>query len=97
MTDDHIPQPVALGMLHQLIDSGWLIGVEVFGTTDCCEHGQMQGDEGCISTGFGLCDVFSRHSPAGSDCNRAARFLFRPHDALMTEAIAEKRVMEGEL
>lgn len=78
-------------MLHALVGQGWLIGVEVFGADDCCEHGMY---EECPANGFGLCDVFSKHS-AGSDCNRAEDWLMRPKDGLMTESL--HRLLNEEL
>lgn len=63
--------------LAQLIDDGWLIGVEVFGA-HCCDD-----IAGCTNeSGFGLCDTFSSHA-CGSDCNRAEKWLMRPSDTLM--------------
>ncbi len=70
--------------LRALLDNGYLIGVEVFGEDDCCEHGR----EECPSDGFGLCDTMHEPWSVGSDCNRAKRFLMRPHDDLMTEGVA---------
>lgn len=67
-----------------LAREGWLIGVEVFGTDDCCLH----GDDPCPSDGFGLCDAMHEPVSWGSDCNRAERFLLRPHDDLMTAELA---------
>lgn len=70
----------ALILIHALVDEGWLIGVELFGEDE--------------DTGVGLCDVFSKNSPSGSDCNRAERWLMRPHDNLMTEALRLKIIEE---
>lgn len=80
-----ITKKQAATMLSTLIDNGWLLGVQVFGVDDCCEH----GDDPCPADGFGLCDNMNQHSPGGSDCNRAERFLMRPHDLLMTNEVAE--------
>ena len=57
-----------------LLDGGHLIPIEVFGADD----------------GYGLCDKFTKHSPGGSDCNRARPFMLRPSDELMTPEILEK-------
>lgn len=67
--------------LADLVRRGVLIGVEVFGTDDCCEHGPF--DE-CPANGFGLCDTFGPAS-VGSDCNRAERWIMRPSDEHMTD------------
>lgn len=58
--------------LTALVNEGWLVGVAVFG-------GAIDED-----WSYGLCDRFGPHTPAGSDCNRAAPFIMRPHDDLMT-------------
>lgn len=68
--------------LLELVRSGALIGVEVFGTDDCCEHGP---DTDCPSKGYGLCDALAPHS----DCNRARKWLLRPSDALMTQELSD--------
>lgn len=68
--------------LLELADEGWLLGVEVFGADDCCEHGLHTE---CPANGFGLCDTQN----ALSDCNRAERWLMRPRDSLMTEDLAD--------
>lgn len=77
------------------IEQGWLIPVQVFGTDQCCEHGEYAE---CLSTGYGLCDRFSKHSPAGSDCNRADNFLLRPSDAALRNPrvqAAFAQILEG--
>lgn len=74
----------AQSLILSLIEQGYLIGVEVFGTDGCCEHGDHTD---CESTGYGLCDMFGPHS-VGSDCNRATKVLMRPSDALDFPAIA---------
>lgn len=69
--------------LAKLILNGHLIPVQVFGT-DHCQHGDdVDGLPCCEMSGFGLCDRFSQHAMAGSDCNRAEFFLLRPSDELM--------------
>ena len=77
------PDPESEAMLVQLIQRGALVGVEIFGSDDCCEHGMH---ESCPADGFGLCDNFGPHT-VGSDCNRAERFLLRPSDACMTDRV----------
>lgn len=78
----------ALAMLRALVDDGWLLGVGVFGDESCCLHGDpVPEGVDCPVTGFGLCDNMNEHSPGGSDCNRAERFLMRPHDDLMVTTI----------
>lgn len=74
--DDH-------AVLLDLVQRGVLVGVEVFGTNTCCDHGVDPSDAACESTGYGLCDRFSEHS-VGSDCNRADAFLLRPSDPHLT-------------
>jgi hypothetical protein len=75
----------AVGWIKNLIRSGALIPVQVFGTNECCEHGSMGAGQDCPSTGFGLCDRFSSHAPGGSDCNRAEFFLLRPSNEVMAD------------
>lgn len=72
-------------LLIELVRRGVLIGVEVFGTDQCCQHGEHVE---CPSTGYGLCDSFGPHS-VGSDCNRADAFLMRPNDEAMTAELRE--------
>lgn len=64
-----------MSTIGDLIRSGALVPVAVFGTE--CAH---EGCEDETHDGFGLCDRFSRHTPGGSDCNRAEFFLMRPND-----------------
>lgn len=61
-----------MSVLAQLILNGTLIPVQVFG-----------GPDDYNEWGYGLCDAFSLHAPAGSDCNRAEIFLLRPSDDAM--------------
>lgn len=80
----------------ELILAGHLIPVAVFGTDKCCEHGDHID---CPSTGYGLCDRFSTHAPAGSDCNRADWFLLRPTDHAMNSyavRLAVHKVLDEE-
>lgn len=94
------PEPLttteARALLLRLVSEGWLIGVHVFGSYECCAHGPV-GNDGpfCESMGFGLCDQFAFNRSAdpadpnytgviaGSDCNRAEPYIMRPHDRLM--------------
>jgi hypothetical protein len=84
------PMPLAYGIENRVaraILSGDLIPIMVFGTDECCEHGpDAEDNRDCRSTGFGLCDRFSKHAPGGSDCNRANHYMLRPSDALMDDA-----------
>ena len=85
-TGEPLPQPTGFVDQEALLDlvrRGVLVGVEVFGTDQCCEHGEHVD---CDSTGYGLCDRFTPHS-VGSDCNRSAPFLLRPADGQMTDAL----------
>lgn len=75
----------AQAMILDLIAHGYLIGVEVFGAENCCEHG-IDSDE-CETQGYGLCDMFGPHS-VGSDCNRAVRVLMRPSDDIEFPPVA---------
>ncbi len=75
-----------------LIQDGYLIGVEVFGTDGCCAHPH---DEDCPSAGFGLCDMFGPHS-VGSDCNRANRVLMRPADIIDFASVAAELTREAQ-
>lgn len=70
-----------------LIESGVLLPVQVFGSEDCCEHNPHGASDAppCPSQGHGLCDRFSIHTPAGSDCNRAEWWLMRPVDEAMDD------------
>jgi hypothetical protein len=80
----------ALRSLLGLIDGGWLIGVMVFGTDQCCLHDPDGFNEvNCPSTSYGLCDTMHDPHSVGSDCNRAERFLMRPHDLLMVPEVFE--------
>ena len=72
-----------------LVRSGALIPVMVFGTEDCCKHGSAAD---CESTGYGLCDRFSHHAQAGSDCNRADFFLLRPSDEAMGDPVLREAI-----
>jgi hypothetical protein len=56
-----------------------LVPVEVFGTSECCEHGY--NDDNCPSIGFGLSDAVS----SWSDCNRAAGRIYRIDDQVHRE------------
>lgn len=64
-----------MSTIADLIRSGALIPVQVYGTE--CAHDECDNPR---HDGFGLSDRFSRHSPGGSDCNRAEFFLLRPND-----------------
>ena len=84
------------GLIASLIESGDLIPVLVFGSCGHPERGTTCEDPEHWS--FGLCDEFTVHSPAGSGCNRAEGFIFRPSDAAMGDravsaAIARVRVL----
>jgi hypothetical protein len=54
-----------------------LVPVEVFGSEECCEHGQRDlRDPPCPSMGYGLMDAVA----AWSDCNRAIGHIYRVDD-----------------
>jgi hypothetical protein len=57
-----------------------LVPVEVFGTEDCCQHGDNVDHDNrqCTSIGYGIMDAVS----AWSDCNRAIGRIYRAEDRL---------------
>lgn len=73
---DAMTRDEALEAITTLVNEGWLMGVAVFGGDPA--------DDPENEWSFGLCDRFGPHTPGGSDCNRAAPFIVRPHDDLMT-------------
>lgn len=72
----------AYAALLQLAEEGWLLGVDIFGADDCCEHGPHTD---CPANGYGLGDTQN----AMSDCNRAEKWLMRPRNSLMTQDLAD--------
>ncbi len=84
-------QPIAA-----LIRLGALIPVTVFGN---CEH-PVPTRPGAAETAcndqahwaYGLCDLMSEHSLAGSDCNRADHFLLRPSDEAMADPVVREAI-----
>lgn len=87
-----ITRDEARAQILALIRDGWLIGVEVFGADDCCEHGMHTE---CPADGFGLCDMFGPHS-IGSDCNSAEPVLMRPDRTLYYEDDAIREALTTE-
>ncbi len=75
-----------MGLIADLIRSGALVPVQVFGTE--CSHNPPE------DFSFGLCDRFSTHTPGGSDCNRAEYFLLRPNDLTFEGSTAEIEDLE---
>jgi hypothetical protein len=51
-----------------------LVPVQVFGTSECCQHGH--DNEECPSIGYGISDAVS----PWSDCNRAIGRIYRVED-----------------
>ena len=90
-------QPIAA-----LIRLGALIPVTVFGN---CGHPVPTRPGIAIATGaaetecndashwnYGLADLMSEHSLAGSDCNRADHFLLRPSDEAMADPLVREAI-----
>ena len=73
----------------KMIRLGVLVPIAVFGTD--CDH---DGCEDERHGSFGLMDRFSRHSPAGSDCNRAEFYMLRPSDDLMQGPLVKEALDE---
>lgn len=72
-----------MSTIADLIRSGALIPVAVYGGCGHPEPLPGHPNRTCDEDehfSWGLSDRFSRHSPGGSDCNRAEFFLLRPND-----------------